>query len=138
MSRQHAYTRRLRLLSLLLGAILLLWVPLEDTHERWAILFAAAISLLLVATAAPRIARLPGIARLGHPWLEALLGCLAGLGVTPLGLFLMAFKSGIHGHGRPDFTPEQVLFIIQRWPVFVLSGLLIGLGLGLYRRFTPD
>jgi hypothetical protein len=46
----------------------------------------------------------------------------------------MIFKMGLHGHPNPDFTPEQLLEIFYRTPVFILAGLLIGSGIGLYKK----
>jgi hypothetical protein len=57
-----------------------------------------------------------------------LAGFLAGLAVAPLGVGLMLFKTGLHGHSTPDFSPLQAAEVLQRTPYFGLSGLLLGLG----------
>jgi hypothetical protein len=62
-----------------------------------------------------------------------LVGTLAGLMVAPLALLLMAFKTGLHGHGTPDFTPAQVQAVLLYSPAWGGSGLLLGLGSGLWR-----
>jgi hypothetical protein len=58
-------------------------------------------------------------------------GLLAGLAVAPLASFLMVFKTGLHGHGFPDFTPEQIVAVLHRTPIFASSGFFLGLGSGL-------
>lgn len=120
--------RRLRILALVVGGGLLFWLPVEDLSENWAILFAILISTLAVLALLTRLHPIGG-----RPWLVAsLAGALAGLAVTPLALFLMAFKSGLHGHHLPDFTPAQVTSVLQRTPIWIAAGLLIGLGVGLW------
>lgn len=122
--------RRLRNLALLEGAGLLFWLPIEDLSTSWVIGFAILLSTTAAAWAFMRLQerrRLPG-------WMLPLAGLLAGLAVTPFSVFLMAFKSGLHGHTLPDFTPAQVASVLARTPVWTGAGLLIGLGLGLWRQ----
>lgn len=125
--------RRLRLLAMLLGAALLLWLPFEDTHERWVVLFALAVAGL---AALAIWFRLPAAWRL-TPIASTLVGLFGGLLVTPAALLLMAFKSGVHGHGRPDFTPQQVSRVLDLTPLWAAAGLLLGLGIALYRTTRP-
>ncbi len=118
----------LRLSALVLGAALLFWLPFEDTHDRWTVLFASAGSAWFAARFLAR-------RRPSRPWpflrQSLLAGLLAGLAVGPLASFLMIFKTGLHGHGAPDFTLEQMAAVLLRTPFFVASGLLLGLGYGL-------
>lgn len=67
-----------------------------------------------------------------------LVGMGAGLAVALLGIILMALKSGIHGHGTPDFTVAQLQEVMSRLPFFTISGLLIGLGSGFFRMVRRD
>jgi hypothetical protein len=119
----------LRISALLLGVWLLLWLPIEDQNEILVLLSAAAVNAWLA---------LRYLARRSIPFgkgllMPTLLGLLAGLLVTPTALFLMAFKTGIHGHGSPDFTGEQILAVIYGTPIWGVAGLLVGLGGGLLR-----
>lgn len=113
-----------------LAIALLLWLPLEETHLVWILMFACLISLLVAVRVLLHV----------HPsfiraiWLPPLTGLGAGLLITPLALLLMAFKSGLHGHGFPDFTPGQVSGLLRATPLWVLAGLLVGGGLALWRR----
>jgi hypothetical protein len=71
----------------------------------------------------------------GRSWLlYPLAGLLSGLAVTPLALLLMAFKSGVHGHGLPDFTPNQVTLVLLSTPAWAAAGLLVGLGIALWMK----
>ena len=93
-----------RNLALVLGAVLLLWLPFEDTRTSWVSLLAVMICSLAGYFA---VGKIPPEKR--QRWyVYPITGVLAGLLVTPTIVLLMAFKSGIHGHGSPDFTPGQV------------------------------
>lgn len=126
--------RYVRGAAFILGVALLIWLPLEDSGILWPMLFALAGCVLGAAralTPPPRTG--------GKRWLlYALAGMLAGLAVTPLAIFFMAFKSGLHGHGAPDFTPEQVISVINRTPWWVTAGTLIGTGSGLLRKIKDN
>jgi hypothetical protein len=54
----------------------------------------------------------------------AILGLLFGI----LSLALMAIKTGLHGHG-PEFTPDEITWVISQMPLWGLFGLLVGAGL---------
>jgi hypothetical protein len=115
--------RNLRLLSILAGVLLLGWLPFEDGRLTWVLVFAGVLCALgagfvLINKKAPEI-RTRDI---------LLAGLLAGLMITPVALFLMAFKSGIHDHGTPDFTLSQAFWVILRTPFWTAAGVLIGLG----------
>jgi hypothetical protein len=62
-----------------------------------------------------------------------MVGAAAGIAVTPLALLLMAFKSGLHGHGSPDFTIGQMQAVVLRTPVWVIAGSLLGWGVAIAR-----
>jgi hypothetical protein len=123
-------SRRLRILGILLGFCLLLWLPAEDTSDRWVLIFAAAICSLTGAYT--------------WLWLEIrkgkrayylpLAGFVGGALVTPAAFLLMAIKTGLHDHLTPDFTGDQIRAIVLRTPVWIISGLLVGLGAELLRR----
>jgi hypothetical protein len=119
----------MRLLALVLGIALLLWLPIEDVSEQSVVLFAALVSAWLALRYCLTIQA--GEIRY---WLRHMLaGALAGLFVTPFALFLMALKTGLHGHNTPDFTLHQMQAVLYRTPIWVLVGLLLGLGVALLR-----
>lgn len=127
--------RRLRLVSIGLGIALFLWLPFEDVRLFWVSLFGAALCLL---AAVHVLVRLPAGSLRGPAWrpvwILTLAGAAAGLGTPLAALLLMAFKSGLHGHGFPDFTPRQVETTLLSAPLCVAGGLLVGLGAGLWAR----
>ena len=47
--------------------------------------------------------------------------------MTAVALLLMAIKTGLHGHGTPDYTPEQMVRVLSLTPLWVVVGLVIGL-----------
>jgi hypothetical protein len=46
----------------------------------------------------------------------------------------MVFKSGLHGHPSPDFTPAQAAAVLARAPYFALGGFLLGIAAGIFRK----
>lgn len=71
-------------------------------------------------------------------WVPAYQGVLgfafAGVGVTAVGILLslmfMVVKTGLHGHG-PEFTPQQIRWLIGQWPIWTVAGGVAGAGMGL-------
>ena len=119
----------LRLTALILGFGILIWLPVEDQSELGVLIASGAIctwfATRLLITAPQENRQL--ILR------HALVGSGSGLLLAPIAIILMAVKSGIHGHGTPDFSVDQMQSVISRIPFFVLSGFLIGLGSGVFR-----
>ena len=62
---------------------------------------------------------------------HVLIGGGAGLLLVPLAILLMAIKTGIHGHGTPDYTVDQMQDVLSRMPFFALGGALLGAGSGM-------
>lgn len=129
-----ALRSRLRGAAVLLGVAVLVWLTLEDrgarSAERLALLFAALTCALIAVrlslawglwSAPPRLLALP------------LLSAAAGLAVVPLALVFMALKTGLHAHPTPDYTPEQIVWVVSRAPAWALAGLLAGCSLVLLR-----
>jgi hypothetical protein len=118
----------LRLIGLLLGCGILIWVGIEDLSELGVLVFSGAIcswtAARLLITTSPDNKQL--ILR------YILVGAGAGLVVAPLAVILMAFKSGVHGHAVPDFTVDQMWTVLSRAPYFILGGLLMSLGIGIW------
>ncbi|MFO7625131.1 MAG: hypothetical protein R6V73_12335 [Anaerolineales bacterium] len=102
---------------------MLLWLPVEDTNEKWPLVFAATVNAW---TGTHHLVRLSP-AKQNSLSRHLLVGAVAGVAVTPIAIFLMAFKTGMHGHGTPDFTAEQILSVIHRTPIWGIAGLFLGL-----------
>jgi hypothetical protein len=123
--------RILRLAGFLTGAAILVWIPFEDTTAFWVSAFAIAICTLV---GAGLFANRRILGSWKQPARGAIVGALAGLAVAPLAIGLMAFKSGIHGHGFPDFSPTQMQEVINLLPYFTVAGLVCGLGVAFLTR----
>ena len=122
----------------------LIWLSTEDLSIRWVLLFAATICVLFVM----RLLKSLSDRGVVNPKENAqnedqnyserflfypLVGFLTGLAVTPVAIFLMALKSGLHGHIAPEFTSAQVFTVLQRTPIWVIGGLMVGVGVGMLR-----
>ena len=128
-----------RLFTILTGVALLVWVPLEDSSLNLTILFAYFMSTWLVSALFMRfkIPSLFSIINIGFA------GILTGAIITPLTLFLMVLKIGLHAHLVPDYSYEQFISIINRTPIWFISGFLSGMGFGMiiksiYVRQEPN
>lgn len=112
--------RILRLGGILLGVVALLWLSFEGRDERQAILLAALLSTLgAIATGLRFGGRLRGY------WL-VILGAVFGFLVPLLAVLLMVIKTGLHGHGVPDFTLAQITAVLRLIPVWSGVGVLVG------------
>lgn len=120
----------LRIMAILLGIAILLWTPFEDTGTVWVRLFGVLICTLAAVTAGVMIPA--GMRQHWAAW--PLIGLVAGLLVTPAAILLMAFKSGMHGHGNPEFTPAQVSAVLSSWSIWALAGLLAGLAAATWQK----
>lgn len=119
-----------RSFTILLGVALLFWVPFEDSSENPAILFAYVISTWLVGAL---------FIRFKNPSLFSIInisfaGILTGATITPLIILLMVLKIGLHAHLVPDYSYEQFISIINRTPIWFISGFLTGMGFGLITK----
>jgi hypothetical protein len=130
MPPDQPHRQAFRLAAFGLGVAVLIWIPIEDTTIWWVTLFS-----VLICTLAGGYAAVVFESRGGKSWFVfPFVGTIAGVLVTPLALFLMAFKTGIHGHGAPDFTPSQVEAVLQRFPVWVAIGFLVGAFASLWQK----
>lgn len=120
----------LRGAGLLLGAILLFWLPIEDTSTRTPMLLATLVVILLAAYQIQRFAASP----CRQLWVRhTLLGGLGGVGIPVLAAGLMILKSGIHSHGFPDYPLSQFFDVLSWSPTMLAAGVLLGLGAGAFR-----
>lgn len=128
---KHAW---LRISGLIVGIALILWLPIEDANLNRVLFFASAVCTWGAARFMLNISSQDR----KFLWRHILAGAVAGLAVSPVAIFLMAFKSGLHGHGVPDFSIGQILRVLVRFPVWVIAGTLLGLGVALARRSLSD
>ena len=119
----------LRLAGLVIGASIFIWVPFEDQGIQWVLLLSAAIC----GWFATRILLNHTTRNWSNVIRHSLIGGLAGLAVAPLAFLLIIMKNGLHAHGTPDFTVDQIQTLFNLVPYLSISGLLIGFGCGLWR-----
>jgi hypothetical protein len=120
----------LRIMAILLGAGFFLWIPFEDNSTFWLRLFSMLSCCLGAIYACSKIT--PEKRRRWATYPSV--GLLAGLLVIPITIILMAFKSSLHGHGSPEFTPAQVSSVLSSWPVWAAAGLLAGLAAAIWQK----
>jgi hypothetical protein len=119
----------LRILFIFWAVSAVIWSALEGNLLRLQ-LFAV---LTAVTAAAFLFQRLMAGRRfaVGTGILAAVLWGLAlGVGSALMALFLMAVKTGLHGHG-PEFMAVDIANVLGHLPLWSLVGLLSGLGFGL-------
>jgi hypothetical protein len=120
-----------RVAYIILGALTLLWLPLEETGVRNPQALALAAGVLVGVSLWVR--RLQAAS--GSHWLRSVgIGGLAGLVTAPLAVFLMIFKSGLHSHGFPEYSTSQILDVLGRTPLWTAAGSVAGLLAGLWPR----
>lgn len=123
-----------RVTAVLLGIGLLVWLSIEDQNTSFVIIFSGAICTWLGA----RILFVLTTNRRQFVAKHVFVGFGAGVILAPIAVFLMAVKTGIHGHGSPDFTIAQIQAVLAKTPYFMLAGALLGLGSGLWRLARND
>ena len=116
----------LRVFGLLLGIVVLIWLPIEESSVLGVLL----ISTLICSWMGTWLLRRTANSNMKPILRYLIIGGCAGLLIPPMALLLMAMKSGIHGHGRPDYTFSQMQSVISRLPFFVAGGLLVAAGAG--------
>lgn len=119
----------LRISTFLLGVVVLVWLTIEENSEFGVLL----ISGLLCTWGAVFFLNKIHPCRKQFVLWHVAVGGAAGLLLAPLAILLMALKSGIHGHGTPDFVLGQVQAILSRVPIYIAAGVLTAAGSGLLR-----
>lgn len=119
----------MRFLFILIGIALLLWLPVEERGVSGALVFAAGISLLGVLSLLWKFEHATGERRSVRQRVlyYGALGAGGGVMVSLIAMLLLAFKTGIHAHGLPDYSAEQVAAILRQTPAWTLTGLALGL-----------
>lgn len=124
----------LRGATLLLGVLLLAWIAPEG--RLW---LEMGMGVLTTAVLLAHLLQhfLGGRVLSVGAWVgaTAVAGFLFGLGSALFTLFLMAAKTGLHGHG-PEFTPAEINWVWSQLPLWSLVGSLAGLGLGMITSAT--
>ena len=119
----------LKVASALLFLYSIVWISLEGRLGQ-TILLAIGATAVGAGVAWQRF--LGGRIISSRSWLLAtsLTGLLCGISVGLLTIVFMVVKTGLHGHG-PEFTPDEITWVLDQIPLWSAVGLLTGLGAGL-------
>ncbi len=129
----------LRISFIFLGLFILLWLPVEDRSVVVVLLISGGVSILgLLAFLNLQQQRWATAEETGGGkkkilWVP-LAGLLTGAAVTLAAIALMALKTGMHGHGAPDYSPEQVSLVLRAAPLWMCVGLIFGVLAAVWRR----
>ena len=121
--------RRMKLLAAIAAVYGIAWIAMEGELYRaiiMAILFTALLGGLLIQRF------LGGRTVSERDWILACagIGTFFGVSIALMILLFMAVKTGLHGHG-PEFTQDQIEWVLSQMLFWGAAGLLGGLGLGL-------
>lgn len=119
----------LKLATVLVAVYAVVWIALEGDLVRVTVL-GAATSFVIVGALFQRWFAGRRLAPLVWLALCAALGAILGFNSGMFTLLFMAVKTGLHAHG-PEFSPEQINWLLEQLPWWTSAGLLAGLGLGL-------
>ncbi|MQC26272.1 MAG: hypothetical protein DWG76_02330 [Chloroflexi bacterium] len=98
--------------------LVMIWLPFEDLDARLAL----SLSGLLGAWSLARQASLRPFSQGFSLLAGAFYGALAPI----LAIFLILFKTGLHGHGFLEFSPVQLAAALSWWPWTVSLGVFFG------------
>lgn len=122
---------RLRWLLIFCGLLVWLWLNPEDNTLWPVVVLAGVCALLLVSFWV--LGRLGGKTLTFHGivLLFTTAGAIVGLGTSIITALLMVLKNARHAHFFPDFPTTQILAVLERAPLWAVTGGLIGIGLSL-------
>lgn len=112
--------RALRGIAILMGTLILIWLPYEDNGPFLPLGMGIMIAVILAYWFIIQFDVKVGFRK------SISLSLLVA--ITPIfaSSLLMIFKSGLHNHGFPDFPLSDLIFILNFLPLSILSGLVFG------------
>lgn len=120
----------MRLLTISFAISLFFWLSVEDSTDNIVVLFSALICTWITTAILLRIKSKTTISY----YYYILAGFLAGAAITPVALLLMIFKTGLHSHSVPDYTIGHIISVIRKTPIWLISGIFIGTGIGMWLK----
>ncbi len=139
MIRLPPLRKALTVATALFAVAFFFWVGVEDTAVGPVAALGAAATVLAFGQAVRARWGSRPLSRAEWFTLMSLGGAATGLGAAPATVLLMAIKVSLHSHAYPDYSPQAVIGIFTRAPLWGAAGLLAGMGLsvlGLARRRT--
>lgn len=111
------------------------WLMSESDQTTVALLLSAVlVSSLGVPRAVRHAAARGGMRRAGS---AAMGGCILGALVPLVAAVMMLVKVALHSHVQPDFSPDDLLAVLGRIPVWVIGAGLLGAAAGLASAGRP-
>jgi hypothetical protein len=132
MSNAGAWGRAARWGLVMLGGFILFWLPVEDSRF---------ITIQIIAALLCGLAGAYLYFKRGWQFSTlqaAVYGSALGAAVTPAAAFFMLLKNGLHAHAAPDFDLADLQHVLQRAPVWALSGMMIALGISTLLHQKPS
>lgn len=127
-----------RLFVIIAGVTLLIWSGLEDNQVGGVVILGWTLALfstiLFVQSRFNGRILTPKTLLYVSPLVGAIIGSLASL----ITLLLMLFKDVRHAHIFPDYPPHMMIAILERLPIWSISGGLILFGLTLLLHLTGN
>jgi hypothetical protein len=130
-AQQFSLALRLRFAWIGWALLAFLWIQVEDQSPQGAVILAGLCMAVAAVQAGHRAAAAALRQRLGPVKSSFLVGVAAGLAVAPFALLLMTTKSGLHAHTAPEYTSDQMVWVLLRMPIWTAVGGLTGLAIGL-------
>lgn len=112
--------RIIRVSGILLAGLFIVWLPIEDVDTQYIFPLSVGLNIWLAANKIINGNIVPVLIQF------TLAGMITGLLVTPMAIILIAFKSGLHAHGFPDFALIQIYELLATTPWWTLIGILVG------------
>ena len=120
-----------RWVAILCGIAIFLWMGPEDLNVWPVVMLSVLVSILLVSVQLMRRYGGTMLSRNQIFTFAVVGGGICGLLTSPIAAALMILKNARHAHLTPDYLPQQMLAIMQRAPLWAISGSLIALGIAL-------
>jgi hypothetical protein len=120
-----------RWLIIFCGLAIFFWSATEDTSVSRVSILGAATSSLTVSLWTMKKLGGKFVAMRYLPAITAVMGILIGVGASLFTAGLMMFKNVRHSHIYLDFPAGLMGAILERAPVWMMAGGLLGMGVGL-------
>ena len=120
-----------RLLIIVAGITLLIWSGLEDNQVYGVVFLGWILAVFTVVSFVQSHFGRQTIQSITLLQLAPILGAIMGSSASLITMLLMLFKNVRHGHIFPDYPPQMMITILERLPIWAISGALVLFGIAL-------
>jgi hypothetical protein len=128
---QAAPSRYQKISWAIAGLLSFIWIGVEDRTNRPVIIIAVTLAIAIGLTLYNRMVQDERSGERSLLWVTIGVGFISGLLVPIAAVILMLVKTSLHSHVVPDFSVDDVIAVLLRTPVWVISGLMIGAAIGM-------